>query len=159
MSKDLVDSRAMRDCCGRFATGVTVVTTRSAEGEHGMTVSAFMSVSLKPPLVCICVDHNARMLPKIRSVGRYAVNVLTEQMSAHALHFAGRPDQSLSDLFEERDGLPVLRGASATMIVELVQEVPAGDHSLLIGEVTELSHDPDALPLLWHGSQFGSIQT
>ncbi len=159
MSEYIVDSQTMRDCCARFATGVTVITTRSAEENHGMTVSAFMSVSLDPPLICISVDHKARMLPKIEAAGRYAVNVLPDTMRAHAMHFAGKHDEELRDLFEERDGLPVLRGASAVIVADLVQKIPAGDHTLLVGQVRQLSHDPAAKPLVWHGSQFGSLAT
>ncbi|OWY10306.1 flavin reductase [Thioclava sp. NG1] len=152
-----IDPKALRDCCGRFATGVTVVTTRTPEGDHGMTISAFMSVSLEPPLVCISVGRRARMLPKLRASGRYAVNILTEDMRAHALHFAGRPDASLSDLFEDRHSLPVLRGAAAVLVTEVTETVEAGDHVLLIGEVRHLEHEPVARPLLHHAGQFGGI--
>ncbi|RKF23087.1 flavin reductase [Altericroceibacterium spongiae] len=152
-----IDKRALRDCCGRFATGVTVITTRTPEGDHGMTVSAFMSLSLDPPLICISVDNQAKMLPRIEAAGRYAVSVLPEHMRAHALHFAGKPEAGFTDLFEERHGLPVLREAGAVIVTELVQRIPAGDHVLLVGHVRHLSHDPLARPLLWHGGQFGSL--
>ena len=124
-----------------------------------MTISAFMSVSLDPPLICISVSNKARMLPKIEEVGRYAVNVLPDSMRAQAMHFAGKTDRELSDLFEELGGLPVLRGAGAVFVTDLVQQIPAGDHTLLVGQVKDLSHDPKARPLVWHGSQFGSLAT
>lgn len=152
-----VDTRALRDCCARFATGVTVITTRTAEGDHGMTVSAFMSVSLDPPLICISVDTRSKMLPRIEAVERFAVNVLPEHMSAHALHFAGRSQEELKDLFEDRHGLPVLRGAGAIIVTDLVQRIAAGDHVLLVGQVRHLDHDPIARPLVWHGGRFGSL--
>lgn len=152
-----IDPKALRDCCGRFATGVTVVTTRTPEGDHGMTISAFMSVSLSPPLVCISVRCGARMLPHLRASGRYAVNILAENMRAHALHFAGRPDAALSILFEDRHGLPVLRGAAAVLVTDVVQTVEAGDHVLLIGEVRHFEHRPVARPLLHHAGQFGTV--
>ncbi|MEQ3626635.1 MAG: flavin reductase family protein [Celeribacter sp.] len=152
-----IDLKALRDCCGRFATGVTVVTTRTPEGDHGMTVSAFMSVSLDPPLVCISVGRGARMLPKLRASGRYAVNILAEDMRAHAMHFAGRPDAALSDLFEDRHGLPVLRGAAAVLVTDVAQTVEAGDHVLLIGAVRHAAHSLAARPLLHHAGQFGGV--
>lgn len=154
---DAIDPRALRDCCGRFASGVTVVTTCTPDGDHGMTVSAFMSVSLDPPLICISVGNRARMLSRIEAAGRFAVNILPEHMGPHALHFAGRTQEALTDLFEEACGLPVVRGASAVFVTDLVQRVPAGDHVLLIGQIRHLSHDPLARPLLWHGGQFGSL--
>ena len=110
------DPDALRACCSRFATGMAVVTTRTPEGDHGMTISAFMSVSLDPALVCISVGCGARMLPRLRASGHYAVNILAEDMRPHALHFAGRPDPGLRDLFEDRHGLPVLRGAAAVLV-------------------------------------------
>lgn len=132
-------------------------TTRTPEGDHGMTISAFMSVSLDPALVCISVGCGARMLPRLRASGRYAVNILAEDMRAHALHFAGRLDAALSDLFEERDGLPALRGAAAVIVARVVQQVVAGDHVLLIGQVEHLQHTA-ARPLLHHGGRFGGVR-
>lgn len=154
---DTVDPRALRDCCGRFATGVTVITTRTPEGDHGMTVSAFMSVSLDPPLICISVDNRSKMLPKVQASGQYAVNILSETMRDHALHFAGRSNAALTDLFREQHGLPVLRGAGAILVADLVQQVETGDHVLLVGEVRYLDSDPAARPLLYHAGQFGGI--
>ena len=152
-----IDPDALRTCCGRFATGVTVVTTRTPERDHGMTISAFMSVSLDPPLVCISVGCGARMLPKLRASGRYAVNILPEDMRAHALHFAGRPAADLRDLFEDRHGLPVLRGATAVLVTDVVQTIEAGDHVLLIGKVRHLDSSAEARPLLHHGGQFCGV--
>ena len=152
-----IDRQALRDCCGRFATGVTVVTTRAPDGDHGMTVSAFMSVSLDPPLICISVTRSAKMLPKIAMSGRYAVNILCEDMRAHALHFAGRQNAALKDLFEEREGLPVLRGAAAVIVADVEQQVEAGDHVLLIGRVQHLEQRASAQPLLHHAGQFGRL--
>ncbi|MCJ2188844.1 flavin reductase family protein [Novosphingobium beihaiensis] len=152
-----IDPRALRDCCGRFATGVTVVTTRTPEGDHGMTVSAFMSVSLDPPLICISVDSRSKMLPKVRASGQYAVNVLPESMREHALHFAGRSNEALTDLFREQHGLAVLRGAGAIIVADVVQQVETGDHVLLVGHVRYLDSDPAARPLLYHAGEFGRM--
>ena len=154
---DLIDPRELRAVCGRFATGVTVITTRTDEGDHGMTASAFMSVSLDPPLICISVDRRARMLGRIREAGRYAVNILPAAMQPQALHFAGRPDPALNDLFDEALGLPVLRGAAGLLVTDVVQQVETGDHVLFIGHVRHLQSDPEAAPLLHHAGRFGSL--
>ena len=154
-----IDPKALRDCCGRFATGVTVVTTRTPDGDHGMTLSAFMSVSLDPPLVCISVGRGAKMLPKLRMSGRYAVSILEEDMHAHAQHFAGRHDTALRNLFEDRAGLPVLRGAAAVLVTDVTQTVDAGDHVLLLGAVRHLEYRPVARPLLHHAGLFGRVLT
>lgn len=152
-----VDPRDLRDCCGRFATGVNVITTRTAEGDHGMTLSAFMSVSLDPPLICISIGQGAKALARIRESGRYAVNILSEDMRRHALHFAGRADGMLTDLFQDRHGLPILRNAAAVLVADVVQQIEAGDHVLLLGHVRHLDRDPAAAPLLYHAGQFGSL--
>ncbi|MCJ2181285.1 flavin reductase family protein [Novosphingobium sp. 1949] len=149
-----ISPRRLRDCCGRFTTGVTVVTTRTALGDHGMTVSAFMSVSLDPPLIAVALDSRSRMLARVGVSGRFAVSVLAQSMHEHALHFAGRPNEALQDLFEERHGLPVLRAASAIMLADVAQRIEAGDHVLLLGKVTHLESDPAAAPLVYHAGQF-----
>ncbi|MEM6748085.1 MAG: flavin reductase family protein [Pseudomonadota bacterium] len=152
-----VDSRALRQACGCFASGVTVVTTRTPQGDHGMTVSAFMSVSLDPPLICVSLGVGSKMVSKVRARQRYAVNVLTQSMRTHALHFAGRPDEELEDLFEDRHGMPALRGAAALLVADVVNEVEAGDHLLLVGQVCHIECDPTAPPLLYHAGQFGGL--
>lgn len=154
---DAIDPRELRDCCGRFATGVNVITTRTAEGDHGMTASAFMSVSLDPPLICISVSRSANMLARMRASGRYAVNILSEDMRGHALHFAGRGDGTLTDLFQDRHGLPVLRGAAAVIVADVVQQIEAGDHVIFLGHVRHLDRDPAAAPLVYHAGQFGNL--
>lgn len=152
-----IDPRSLRDCCGSFATGVTVITTRTEEGDHGMTANAFMSVSLDPPLVSISLDRGTKMLDKIRASGAYAVSILAQDMHPHAMHFAGRPDASLEDLLEERGGMPVLRGAAAHIVAEVAQEVEAGDHILFIGLVVDLDRNAQAQPLLFHSGKFGRL--
>lgn len=148
------DSRTMREACGSFATGVTVITTSSDEGDHGMTANAFMSVSLDPPLISISLDRNARMLGRIRASGRYAVNVLAEDMEALAWHFAGRHNPELAGVLERSEGLPVVPGAASVFLAEVAQEVEAGDHTLFIGRVTSISRCPEAAPLLFCGGKF-----
>lgn len=154
---ETIPPHALRECCGRFASGVTVITTCTPDGVHGMTASAFMSVSLDPPLIAISVDRKSRMLGKLQASGRYAVNILSHHMRPHALHFAGKRDETLSDLFLDRHGLPVLRDAAAVLIADVVQQVEAGDHILFLGHVRHLEHDPEAAPLLYHAGRFGSL--
>lgn len=154
MAKDGIDGQALRDACGRFATGVTVVTALDAEGAHGMTANAFMSVSLDPPLVVVSIHNNGSMLPRIRATGRYAVNILAEGMEHVARHFGGRPDPALVDVLEIQDDMPVVPGATVQIVADVTQDVPAGDHALLIGHVTNIHHRAEAAPLLFHTGQF-----
>jgi len=152
-----IDLRALRDACGSFATGVTVVSTRTEEGDHGMTANAFMSISLDPPLITISLDRKSRMLEKVRAARRYAVNVLARDMEPLALHFAGRHNPDFAGVFAERDGLPVVPGALAVFVAEVEQEVEAGDHTLFIGRVTGIDRDVEAQPLLFCGGRFAEL--
>ncbi|WP_299380505.1 flavin reductase family protein [uncultured Kiloniella sp.] len=159
VAMDSIDPCDLRDCCGSFATGVTVITTRTPDGDHGMTASSFMSVSLDPPLISISLDRRTKMLGEVRKSGRYAVNILSQDMCPHAMHFAGKPDETLTDLFLEQHGLPILRDTAAVIVADVVQQVEAGDHVLLLGRVRHLDRDPTAEPLLYHAGQFGSLAT
>ena len=152
-----IDPRALRDACSSFATGVTVVSTRTEDGDHGMTANAFMSVSLDPPLITISLDRNSRMREKVRASGRYAVNVLASDMEPVAMHFAGRHNPAFAGVFNERDGLPVVPGAVAVFLADVVQEVEAGDHTLAIGRVTSIDRDATARPLLFCGGRFAAL--
>ncbi|WP_172328229.1 flavin reductase family protein [Mangrovicoccus sp. HB161399] len=152
-----IDPRLLRDACGRFATGVTVITTRSGAGDFGMTANAFMSVSLDPPLIAVSLGRKARMLAEIRAARRYAVNVLAGDMEPVAMHFAGRHDPALASVLGEEDGLPVLAGAAAVFHTDVVQEIEAGDHVLFIGHVRRIAQDADAPPLLFHAGRFGLL--
>ncbi|PWJ76347.1 flavin reductase (DIM6/NTAB) family NADH-FMN oxidoreductase RutF [Pseudaminobacter salicylatoxidans] len=149
--------RELRDACGSFATGVTVISTRTEDGDHGMTANAFMSVSLDPPLITISLDRKSKMLEKVRSSKRYAVNVLSQHMKPLAMHFAGRHDPALTEVFSVRDGLPVIPNALAVFLTDVEQEVEVGDHTLFIGRVTDIRRDNGNQPLLFSGGKFGKL--
>src|SRR2546427_10220698 len=104
MAEGSVDSRAFRNALGRFATGVTVVTTAVADGVHGMTANAFTSVSLDPPLVLISVGKQARMHAHILQTTRFGVSVLSQDQVAVAWSFAGRPQEGPQPVFQWRGG-------------------------------------------------------
>lgn len=154
-----IDPRDLRDACGLFATGVTIISTATDEGDHGMTANAFMSVSLDPPLISISLDHRSKMLAKVRASGRYAVSVLSRDMERLAMHFAGKPDPNLTDPFTHIDGLPVVAKAATVFLTEVVQEVEAGDHKLFIGQVTHIARGEAAEPLLFHAGRFAGLST
>lgn len=152
------EPRAFRDACGAFATGVNVITTHCGGHDHGMTANAFMSVSLDPPLIAISIAEKAKMLGKIQEAGRFAVSVLAADMDKIAWHFAGKPNDSLHDLFEEVGGLPVIRGALATFVAEVHEEILAGDHTIFLGRVTSLMQVSEPQPLLFIKGKFGQME-
>jgi flavin reductase (DIM6/NTAB) family NADH-FMN oxidoreductase RutF len=152
-----IESRQLRDACGLFGTGVNVITTHCDGQDHGMTANAFMSVSLDPPLIAISIAEKAKALGRIQKSGRFAVSVLAAGMEDLAWHFAGKPKTGVVECFERRDGLPVIKGAVATFVTDVADEVLAGDHSIFVGRVRALTHDPEGKPLLFFRGRFGAL--
>ena len=152
-----IDPRELRNACGQFGTGVTIITTHCEGRDHGMTANAFMSVSLDPPLVAISIAKSAKMLRNIQSTGRFAVSVLAEGMEDLAWHFAGKPKLDLRDVFERHNDLPVIANAAAYFVTDLADEIIAGDHTIFLGHVREMSLQPSTRPLLFFRGRFGSL--
>ncbi|MGH2890782.1 MAG: flavin reductase family protein [Solirubrobacteraceae bacterium] len=141
---------------GRFATGVTVVTTAHRQTIHGMTANAFLSVSLRPPLVLVSLGR-CRMSELLPRSGRYGVSVLAGDQEQVAAHFAGQRVSNLEPTFAWEGDLPFVEGALAHVGCRVVDAHPAGDHVLWIGEVEHLSHR-DGEPLLFYTGRFGTLE-
>jgi len=126
---------------GRFPTGVTVVTARDGEGVPvGLTVSAFASVSLDPPLVLVCIDHASHSHDRVLSTGAFAVNVLSAAQGVLARRFATDPAEGRFDgaaWSVGQGGAPVLEGASAWLVCTVEAAHEAGDHTIVVGRVLE----------------------
>ena len=118
-----MDDRKFRNAMGKFASGVTVITTE-ADGEiHGMTANAFMSVSLNPKLVVISIDERAHMLEKIRGSKKFAVNILAADQQHLSMNFAGQLKEEIDIPFEELSGQAVLKGAIAQITCEVAMSM------------------------------------
>lgn len=150
------DPVQFRSALGRFASGVTVVTTQYENRTHGMTANAFVSVSLAPPLVLVSLDNRSYMHRIMPSVRRYGVSVLAEDQERISNHFAGRTVEGLHVPFTSRDGMPLLEGAVAYFVVRVVEVHPAGDHTLYLGEVEQFEAR-DEKPLLFFGGRYQSL--
>jgi flavin reductase (DIM6/NTAB) family NADH-FMN oxidoreductase RutF len=149
-------ARSLRQVMGRFATGVTVITTYHRDTIHGMTANAFLSVSLRPPLVLVSLGRcrMGEMLPHTR---RYGVSVLAHDQRHFAEHFSAQRVSPVEPEFDWRDGLPLLKGALAHVVCKVSDVHTAGDHELWIGEVEHVEqHDGD--PLLFYTGRFGTVQ-
>jgi flavin reductase (DIM6/NTAB) family NADH-FMN oxidoreductase RutF len=145
---------ALRRTLGMFATGVTVITTRSAEQVHGMTANAFMSVSLRPPLVLISVDRRTKMCGMLHEGWRYGVSVLSETQSALSDRFAGRQGEDLpTPRFDLVRDTPLVDGALAHFVARVERSYWGGDHSLFLGRV-EYARANEGTPLLFHGGRY-----
>ena len=140
-----------------FATGVTVITTRVGEQVHGMTANAFMSVSLRPPLVLISVDRRAKLNALLREGAHFGVSVLEERQTALSDRFAGRPrDDDAGAAFEIVRDTPLVEGALAHLVARVVRCYWGGDHSLFLGQVEYVRYG-EGTPLLFHGGRYERV--
>lgn len=152
---------------GRFATGVTVVTL-PGEQPHGITVNAFSSVSLDPPLVLVCIDHGTRAYELLEgdggeAVDGYCVNVLTADQRDLGEHFADIVDLD-RDPFEadptrtEVSGAPVFEKALAYADCTVETAHEAGDHTIYVGRVESAATlNPEAEPVTFYDGEWGTI--
>lgn len=150
----------MRKALGRFASGVTIVTTaerEDAECVHGMTANAFTSVSLDPPLVLVSISTRAKMDQQIRDTGRYGVSILACDQEPLSLHFAGAANRPDLVRFVWRKGVPLLDGALVHLSCTVEASYPAGDHTLHVGRVEQLWYD-DGHPLVFYTGCFRSLE-
>ena len=148
-------AREFRQVMGRFATGVTIVTTVEKDTVHGMTANGFLSVSLRPPLVLVSLGR-CRMNEMLPRSGRYGVSVLSHEQQHFAAHFAAQKSSPVEPRFTWQSGLPLLEGALAHLVCRVVDVHRAGDHVLWIGEVEYLDHREDE-PLLFYTGRFGTM--
>jgi flavin reductase (DIM6/NTAB) family NADH-FMN oxidoreductase RutF len=151
-----IDQKRFRNVLGRFATGVTVITTQDGDRVHGMTANAFISVSLDPPLVLVSLDNRCNMHRMLPSTGRFGISVLAEDQAHLSSHFAGRPIEGLEVSFVTREGVPVLDRGLAYLVAHVVDTHPAGDHTLYIGHVDHFE-SRDGRPLLFYGGKYHQL--
>jgi flavin reductase (DIM6/NTAB) family NADH-FMN oxidoreductase RutF len=145
---------AFRRTLGMFATGVTVLTTRVGEQVHGMTANAFMSVSLRPPLVLVSIDRRAKMGALLHEGTRFGVSVLEAHQTGLSDRFAGRVSEDPPEAaFEVVHETPLVEGALAHLVARVVRSYWGGDHSLFLGQV-EFARYGEGQPLLFHGGRY-----
>jgi flavin reductase (DIM6/NTAB) family NADH-FMN oxidoreductase RutF len=155
-----VDDRAFRRACGQFATGVTIATVVDQAGNpHGLTVNSFTSVSLKPPLILICIDHRSSVVEPFRAASSFALNILTEQQRWLSDRFAQRLVERFDGIAWKAGvtGAPVFDGSLALIECLLRQSIDVGDHAVIIGEMVhaELGH---GTPLIYYGSNYRTLE-
>jgi flavin reductase (DIM6/NTAB) family NADH-FMN oxidoreductase RutF len=146
-----IDEFRFRQVMGHFASSVTVVTTEQDGQPYGMTVSSFASLSLRPPLLLICVDKGVSCHDAIAKTGRFAVNILCEDQEHLSRRFATREiDKFMGVAWRSGQlGLPLLDGALATIECRLFETLPGGDHTIFVGEVMDADVS-EGRPLLYY---------
>ena len=154
-----IDSATFRSVLGRFVSGVTIVTARDAEGEdHGMTASAFCSVSLEPPLILISIAHDATLHPIVLEVDELAVSILTASQEAIARRFAEKLDNRFEGVGFSRGitGAPLIDGALAHIEARIAHRYPGGDHTIFVAEVLAASATMDE-PLVYYRGGYAHV--
>ena len=152
-----LDTRRFRDAMRRFATGVTIITTRDAEHTPvGLTANSFNSVSLTPPLVLWSLNKHARSLPIFMEAEHYAVSVLCADQMPLAARFASPIDDRFAGVEWHRGptGVPLFDGCVAWFECASVHRYEGGDHVIFVGEVLNFGHS-DKVPLLYAGGTYG----
>ena len=155
-----VTSEQFREALSRWATGVTIVTSRAGDRIHGMTVSAFSEVSLDPPLVLVCAEKSSHTHPVIAAGGVFAVNILAHDQQALSDRFASKKDEFRRFEGVEYEagetGSPLLAGALAALDCRVVAAHEAGDHVIYVASVEE-ARVSDHPPLVHYGRAYRGL--
>lgn len=159
MSAPEIDPSQFRQLLGRFATGVTILTVATPEGQPlGMTANSLASVSLHPPLISVCVDREAEMHDVILKTPEFVVNVLASPQEALARRFSDKHEDRFDgvgyDLSPE--GLILLDSALAHVVCERHATYPAGDHTIVLGRVVG-GATSDGRPLLYYRGGYAAL--
>jgi 3-hydroxy-9,10-secoandrosta-1,3,5(10)-triene-9,17-dione monooxygenase reductase component len=154
MSVGTVDALELRRLMGQWATGVSIVTST---GPRGCTANAVASLSLDPPLVLACLDHGSNTLAAIRATGRFCINVLAAEQQELAHSFARKcaEEEKFGGIAHTLvDDVPVLDGVLAWVLCEREDELPGGDHAIVIGRPLRGDGDDSASPLIFFRSGY-----
>ena len=148
------NSDLFRKAWGSFATGVSLITTVEENGSvHGMTANGIASISVEPMLAMVCVGHSAKTYPILESTGKFGINILAENQKAIGEYYAksDTPDGVASPAIFKftKAGTPFLEGSLASMDCRVINAHKEGDHTVFIGEVSEIEVS-EGSPLLFY---------
>lgn len=157
----MIDADTFRSVLGRFASGITILTARDdAGGDHGMTASAFCSVSLNPPLVLFCVDHAASMHGLLLTHPTIGISVLSSEQEPHSRRFAADENDRFDGIAFTRGehGVVLLDAALAHMECRILSHHEAGDHTIFIAEIERATpRASEAKPLLYYRGGYAQL--
>ena len=154
-----ISKEEFRQALGHFAAAVTVVTTKTRDGGRaGITVTAFSSLSLDPPLVLVCIDRRARLHAELQVDRPFAVNILKDDQELVSRRFAS----SQGDQFQEigtsdgASGAPLITGALASIECRVTQCLSGGDHTIVVGEV-QAAQISEGKPLVYFRGGYAQL--
>jgi flavin reductase (DIM6/NTAB) family NADH-FMN oxidoreductase RutF len=158
LDREATDPRLLRQALGRFATGVTVITTRTPDGRYeGLTANSFSAVSLDPPLVLWSLRLAASSLASFTASGYFAVNVLSAAQSETSRHFATPRHDKFEDVtfIEGIAGCPIFEDSLAIFECRTETAIEGGDHMIFIGRVVQ-AHYREGEPLIFAAGKYGT---
>ncbi len=149
-----ISKEEFRHALGKFASGVTVVTTKDDSGKlFGITVSAFCSVSLEPPLILVCIEKSAGSHHAFEQSNAFVVNILSENQTHLSNHFASHADDKFAEIKFRRgiENLPVLENVLVNLECRLTNSHDEGDHTIYVGQVETATISEEKPLVYWHG--------
>jgi flavin reductase (DIM6/NTAB) family NADH-FMN oxidoreductase RutF len=155
-----VSSEEFRDACGRFPTGVTIATVFDADGQpHGLTVSSFVSVSLAPPLISICLGHAVSLIDLFRGSKFFGINVLAEEQQSLSDRFARKGYDRFQGISWSRGqfDVPLIEGVLAAIELQVEQRIAVGDHDIFVGRMVA-THVREGAPLIHFRGAYRKMQ-
>jgi flavin reductase (DIM6/NTAB) family NADH-FMN oxidoreductase RutF len=160
MNSASTDQTEFRTACSKFPTGVTITTVLGQDGcPYGITISSFASVSLAPPLLLICIDRRSSILQHLAVGSYFAVNVLSEEQHSFSLQFSCNWSQRFAGVpwYSGNTGAPLISDVPAAFECRAIEQIPAGDHFVFIGEVLHVV-SRELLPLTYVGRRYAQIR-
>jgi len=153
-----IDESQFKLAMSHFASGVTIVTTEHEGTPYGITVASFASLSLRPPLVVICIEKMAKSHDAIAASKKFGVSILEEKQADISGRFASKIDDKFTgvEVKKGRSGVPLIAGSLCMLECQLRDRFAGGDHSIFIGEVVEAYIGPGS-PLVYYRSSYKHI--
>jgi len=151
-----------RAVMGRFATGVTIVTTRLGDELHGMTANGVTAVSLDPPLVLVCIDRSSDSHDIVDASGVFALSILGRHQGPLSQRFAVKEGGSAHGLegvphHVRATGAPIVDGSLAYLDCRVVGRYPGGDHTIFVGEVADAGRLDGGEPLVFYEGRYAGL--
>ena len=155
----IFDSRTLRNAFGCFPSGVTAICAMIDGDPVGMAASSFVSVSLDPPLILVCIQNSSSTWKKLRKASRIGVCVLGEEHDRACSQLAAKSGDRFEGLewSATEGGAVLLDGAVVSLDCSIVEEIAAGDHQLVLLKIESLGFQPTVNPLVFHGSRFRKL--
>ncbi|WP_072806268.1 flavin reductase family protein [Rhodococcoides yunnanense] len=155
-----LDSGILRAAFGQFPSGVVALCAEIDGTPIGMAASSFVAVSIEPPLVAVCVQNTSTTWPKFAAAERIGISVLGEAHDVAARTLAAKTGNRFEGLevTTTEDGAVFIGGASMWLDATVTEEVPAGDHAIVLLRINELEIK-DVAPIVFHGSKFRKLAT